>query len=153
MTEDDASQSAGEPAAAASQSSAEPASELTPEPVSEPKIEPETVPASEASTAHSGQNEPFSPPREPLSPTQTSQQSSGREYLAKGRPARTARKQKNIQKILGLFTTKSTITNDDVEKFLHVSDATATRYLNALEKEGKIRQVGKTGRFVVYEKI
>jgi len=33
-----------------------------------------------------------------------------------------------------------------------VSDATATRYLEELEKEGFIRQVGRTGRHVYYEK-
>ncbi|MDO8553056.1 MAG: hypothetical protein Q7S01_06080 [bacterium] len=38
-------------------------------------------------------------------------------------------------------------------KLLHVSDATATRYLTALEKDGKIKQVGKTGMGVVYTKI
>jgi len=42
------------------------------------------------------------------------------------------------------------ITNNDVEKLLGVSDATATRYLDKLEKEGKIWQEGKTGRFVYY---
>jgi len=45
------------------------------------------------------------------------------------------------------------ITNDEVEKFLHVSDATATRYLSQLEKERKIKQNGKTGRGVSYSKI
>ena len=45
------------------------------------------------------------------------------------------------------------ITNDEVEKLLHVSDATATRYLSALEKEGKIQQVGKTGKAVEYTRI
>ena len=45
------------------------------------------------------------------------------------------------------------VTNDEVEKFLHVSDATATRYLSQLEKEGKIKQNGKTGKGVSYSKI
>lgn len=40
-----------------------------------------------------------------------------------------------------------------VENLLHVSDATATRYLSALAKEGKIKQVGKTETGVVYSKI
>ena len=42
--------------------------------------------------------------------------------------------------------------NDEVEKLLHVSDATATRYLSVLEREGKIKQLGKTGKGVVYTK-
>lgn len=36
---------------------------------------------------------------------------------------------------------------------LGISDATAERYLNELEKEGKVRQVGGTGSGVFYEKI
>jgi len=51
------------------------------------------------------------------------------------------------------LNTKGKITNDEVEKLLHVSDATATRYLSALEKEGKIQQVGKTGKAVEYTRI
>ncbi len=54
---------------------------------------------------------------------------------------------------MSLFLQKSKITNDEVEKFLHVSDATATRYLSILEKEGKIKQNGKTGHMVSYYRI
>ena len=43
------------------------------------------------------------------------------------------------------------ITNDEVEKLLGVSDATATRYLEALEQEGAIEQIGKEGRSVYYK--
>jgi len=42
---------------------------------------------------------------------------------------------------------------DEVEKLLHVSDATATRYLEQLEKEGKVKQNGRTGAGVLYSKI
>ena len=42
------------------------------------------------------------------------------------------------------------ITNNDVEKLLNVSDATATNYLQELENENKIEQIGKTGRSVFY---
>ena len=51
-----------------------------------------------------------------------------------------------------MFEIKSKITNDEVEKLLHVSDATATRYLDILEKEGKVKQDGKTGHSVFYSK-
>lgn len=43
------------------------------------------------------------------------------------------------------------VTNDEVEELLGVSDATATRYLEALEQEGYLRQVGEQGRGVYYE--
>ena len=76
-----------------------------------------------------------------------------REFLGKARIAIQDRKRKKRDKIMHALTTKTKITNDEVEKLLHVSDATATRYLSALEKEGKIKQSGKTGHGVVYSKI
>ena len=76
-----------------------------------------------------------------------------RDFLNKARIATQDRKRKKCDKIMMALTTKNKITNDEVEKLLHVSDATATRYLSALEKEGRIRQVGKTGHGVVYSKI
>ena len=59
-------------------------------------------------------------------------------------------KQGNKEKILQELQNKNKITNNDIEKLLNVSDATATRYLNELEKENKIEQIGKTGRSVYY---
>ncbi len=63
---------------------------------------------------------------------------------------RQSEKEQNKEKILGMFAAKKDITNDDVENSLGVSDATATNYLNELEQEGKIEQVGQTGRGVFY---
>ena len=76
-----------------------------------------------------------------------------RDFLNKARIATQDRKRKKRDKILQALATKNKITNDEVEKLLHVSDATATRYLSALEKENKIKQIGKTGTAVVYQKI
>lgn len=61
-------------------------------------------------------------------------------------------KKANEQKLLALLKNKSKIRNDEVEKFLGVSDATAERYLDELEAKGVIRQVGRTGRNVYYQK-
>ena len=66
----------------------------------------------------------------------------------------------NEGKILDLFSEKpfgaaqgeTRITNNDVEKLLGVSDATAERYLQKLESQGKIRQMKDTGRGVTYVK-
>ena len=52
--------------------------------------------------------------------------------------------------ILKLLKDKTSISNNDVEKLLSVSDATATNYLQELENEGRIDQIGKTGRSVSY---
>ena len=75
------------------------------------------------------------------------------ELLVKAGSAIQSRKRKKLDKIMNLFLKHPKITNDEVEKLLHVSDATATRLLAQLEKENKIRRVGKTGHYVAYEKI
>ncbi|MBU2037399.1 hypothetical protein KJ866_04365 [Patescibacteria group bacterium] len=64
-------------------------------------------------------------------------------------------KEENKRQIMGFFdgAPDGRVVNDDIEKLLAVSDATATRYLDELEGESKIRQVGVTGRHVYYEKI
>ena len=78
------------------------------------------------------------------------------ELLAKEHLAIQNRKRKKLDLILTLFAKQTKITNDEVEKFLHVSDATATRYLTQLENEGKIKkneQGGKKGKWVSYLKM
>ncbi len=51
-------------------------------------------------------------------------------------------KQKKLEKIIQLAQKKGIITNDDVQKFLYVSDATATRYLVKLAQQGHLTRVG-----------
>lgn len=46
------------------------------------------------------------------------------------------------QKIVGLITERGRVKNDDVQAALGVSDATATRYLDALERKNVIVQHG-----------
>jgi len=62
-------------------------------------------------------------------------------------------KERNKKAIFELLETNHPLTNNDVEKMLGISDATATRYFDELEREGKVRQVGKTGRHVYYERV
>lgn len=64
-------------------------------------------------------------------------------------------KEENKRKIMEFFgaAQNKRVANDDIENLLGVSDATATRYLDELEKEGSICQVGKTGRHVYYERV
>jgi len=59
-------------------------------------------------------------------------------------------KQEGKTQILKVLKEKEKITNNDVEKLLNVSDATATNYLQELEDEGRIKQIGKTGSGVYY---
>src|SRR3989344_9293783 len=59
-------------------------------------------------------------------------------------------KEERKRKILAMFDSKESITNNDVEQALGTSDRSATRYLDELEKEGKVEQIGTTGRSVTY---
>lgn len=76
-----------------------------------------------------------------------------RDLAVKARAVIQGRKRKKLDKILEAVTKHGSITNDQAEKLLHVSDATATRYLTQLEKEGKLKQDGKTGKSVKYSKM
>lgn len=62
-------------------------------------------------------------------------------------------KEEKKNKILALMQEKGEIANNEVEKLLNISDATATRYLDELEKEGKIIAVGEKPRQVKYKII
>ena len=60
-------------------------------------------------------------------------------------------KEANKEAILGILETQHPLTNNHVEQLLGISDATATRYFEELEKEGRVRQVGAAGRGAYYE--
>ncbi len=62
-------------------------------------------------------------------------------------------KQMHLKQILDYLESNDQVTNNDVEQMLSVSDATAERYLDELEKQRKLKQVGKTGRNVIYRKL
>jgi predicted HTH transcriptional regulator len=59
-------------------------------------------------------------------------------------------KRENLNRIMQLFETNEKIVNKDVQELLKVSDTSATRYLDILEEEEKIKQVGETGKGVYY---
>lgn len=90
---------------------------------------------------------------EPLNTMEAEKIKQRKENLEKANETRQNKKREKIDAILDLFAKQTNLTNDEVEKLLHVSDATATRYLETLEKEGKIKQVGKTGKYTHYEKM
>lgn len=62
----------------------------------------------------------------------------------------TAKKSENKQKILAFVQEHGKVQNNDVEKLAGVSNATAERYLDELEKEGKLVQHGVIGQSVFY---
>lgn len=73
--------------------------------------------------------------------------------LVKARAKIQERKQKKLDRIMALFEAKSQVANKDIQKLLRISSATAVRYLDILESEDRIKQVGNTGKSVFYTKI
>ena len=133
-----------------------------------PPSEPVEVPQPETPTAQIPASEPLPPEPEPIAPTPAPEPpqaasasvttapittGNSRDMFVKARAVIQDRKHKKLDKIMETLNATGKITNDEVEKLLHVSDATATRYLSALEKDGKIKQVGKTGMGVAYTKV
>lgn len=59
-------------------------------------------------------------------------------------------KEDRKKQILALMQERKTISNNYIEQLVGVSDATATRYLDELEKENKIVQHGSQGKKVFY---
>ena len=63
------------------------------------------------------------------------------------------KKEKAKEKIMELFGNKEKINHGDVVGVIDVSKNSAVRYLDELEVDGKVKQVGKTGQGVFYTKI
>lgn len=59
-------------------------------------------------------------------------------------------KAENKTKILAFVQEHGKVQNNDVEKLTGVSNATAERYLDELEKDGKLTQHGEIGQNVFY---
>ncbi|MCI0542402.1 winged helix-turn-helix transcriptional regulator [bacterium] len=143
------------------------------EPVSE-ALETAQEPANpESESTQMGRNEsiPENSPQKPAEPekpekpaqenTETPVTSSGeiltkniknalREILLKAREKIQWRKRRKLEKIMEYIRKNGSISNDETEKLLHVSHATATRYLKELVKSGKIKTNGKEGRAIAY---
>jgi len=64
----------------------------------------------------------------------------------------TVRKNANKAKVLDLLQAGE-LTNSDIREALKVSRNTVVRYMDELEAEGKVEQVGVTGRGVLYRAI
>jgi murein DD-endopeptidase MepM/ murein hydrolase activator NlpD len=67
----------------------------------------------------------------------------------KANQERQTRREENLMKIEKLIEEKKQINNDDVRELLHVSQSTATNYLQTLENRGTIKSEGK-GKATVY---
>jgi hypothetical protein len=129
-------------------------SESVPESVSEPQAPtPQPEPPQSTSPAPQPPTASAVAPTSQPSPKATAGTAIIGELLVKARAKIQARRRKKLDRIMDKLTEKGKITNDEVERLLRVSDATATRYLDLLEKENKIRQEGKTGKYVTYVRV
>jgi len=79
---------------------------------------------------------------QPQSLAQQDQRGFIRSLLVKAQAKIQFNKQKKLDKIIQFAQKKQIITNDDVQKLLRVSDATATRYLVRLVGQGRLARAG-----------
>ena len=56
-----------------------------------------------------------------------------------------------MKKLEEFLVGKSEVANDEVQNYLGISDASAERYLDELESQGKLTQIGKTGSKTHYQ--
>ena len=70
--------------------------------------------------------------------------------LAKAKEKIQFRKQAKLEKIMVFAKAQGGVTNDQAQKLLRVSDATASRYLAQLTKGGRLRLVKAVGRGARY---
>jgi len=62
----------------------------------------------------------------------------------------TVRKNANKQKVIALLQEKGESSNSDLREALGLTERTVTRYMEELERQGRVEQVGDTGRNVTY---
>ena len=129
-----------------------PAPELAPvEPTPVPEPEAIELPEAEsppAPLAVPPEVPPSVPPPEPApapTPMPASPQPSIKNLQSQANQKIKERKRLRLEKIVQLAQKRGRIVNDDVEKLLHVSNATATRYLSMLVKSGQLKRFGTRG--------
>jgi len=61
-----------------------------------------------------------------------------------------AKKEAAKGKIITALRAKGSLRNEEIAELAGISSATVVRYMDELEKEGKVEQEGKTGRSVIY---
>jgi len=109
----------------------EPIQPISDQPEPQPAPAPASAPAAPTSQAPQSQ-----------SPAQPDQIGFIRALLAKANAKIQSNKQKKLDKIMILAQKKKMIANEDVQKLLRVSDATATRYLVKLVQQGHLARAG-----------
>ncbi|MGC9605761.1 MAG: hypothetical protein ABSF56_03370 [Minisyncoccia bacterium] len=114
----------------------------TDEPTTEPASEPISEPLQPAPPPVSAPAAPTPQVPQAQSPAQPDQTGFIRALLAKANAKIQSNKQKKLDKIILLAQKKKIIANEDVQKTLHISSATATRYLVKLVQQGHLARAG-----------
>lgn len=126
----------------------------TPQPSVPAQAEPAQIPFQpQNKITPQGRTSPVAPPSSASPQGTTFSRDFVQKLLIKARAKIQERKRKKLDKIMSLFEAKPQITNKDIQKLLRISSATAVRYMNILERENRIKQVGNTGKSVFYTKI
>lgn len=60
------------------------------------------------------------------------------------------KKRENKEKIAALLRGKGQLSNAELREALGFSERSVVRYMDELEREGKVEQLGSTGRGVIY---
>ena len=151
----------------------EPAVQDGPEPAAEPPVETKapsesplsTLPVAEppaAPVSDTTFTSPVAPEPQPVAPVPAPTHpvpvvqsippvASPKSFLVRAIEAVRFRKRAKLEKIVKLAAEKGSIVNDDVEKLVRVSHATATRYLAELVRDGRLRRTGASRTEARYE--
>lgn len=61
-------------------------------------------------------------------------------------------KKQNLEKIMEMFAGNAELSNAEIRQKLGLDDRTVVNYMDELERQGKVMQAGKTGRYTRYKK-
>lgn len=112
----------------------------------------ESPPTPQPSPPSQAPSEIAAPPEQASSKITTSAAASPIPFLlAKAREKIRERQSRSKEKIIASLREKGKLSNKEIRKIVRKSRWTVQRYLNQLEREGRARQVGKTGKEVFYE--
>lgn len=103
-----------------------------PTPTPEPVLTPPPMPSSDSSASSAGQK---------VSPIKN--------LLLKAKEKIQFRKKVKLEKIVKFVQEQGNITNDQTQKLLRCGDATATRYLSELVKQGRLKRIN-SGHYSQY---
>ena len=117
---------------------------VAPTPAPEPVVPAEPTPTPPAPVA------PTPPPPTPPAPEA---ENPIKRLLAKAKEKIQFRKQAKLEKIMVFAKAQGGVANDQVQKLLRVSDATASRYLAQLTKTGRLRLVKAVGPSARYTPV